>query len=425
VVGGWWLVSSVGCQVKTEGYRLPTTNHQTPATNINMNKIKLGLEVLFEEKIELLHGARVGLICNPTTVNHQWQHAADLFHAHSEINLTALFGPQHGIRGETQDNMIEWEGFRDRRTGVMAHSLYGTTRKPTEEMLRDVDVLVFDVQDVGTRVYTFIYTMALAMQACREFGKKMIVLDRPNPIGGADIEGYLLERGHESFVGMFPLPMRHGLTVAELAQLFNQAFGIGCELEVVPMRSYNRAWYFDETGAPWVIPSPNLPTLDGAIVYPGTVYLEGTMVSEGRGTTRPFELIGAPYADAYEVAEHLNGLALPGVHFRPHSFLPTFQKHAGEICHGVQPHVLSRADFKPVRAGIAVIKAFHDLYPNEFRWKEPPYEYELERLPFDVIAGTRQLRKQIEGRVSLLEIANSWQTDEATFRQQRAEFLLY
>ncbi len=390
-----------------------------------MHKIKLGLEILLEENLSSLRGARVGLICNPTTVNHAYQHAADLLHAHPEINLTTLFGPQHGIRGETQDNMIEWEGFRDRRTGVMAHSLYGATRKPNEEMLREVDVLIFDVQDVGTRVYTFIYTMALAMQACNEFGKKMIVLDRPNPIGGTQIEGNILERGHESFVGMFPIPMRHGMTVGELAQLFNQEFGIGCELEIVPMQGYNRAWYYDETDAPWIIPSPNLPTVDGCVVYPGTVFLEGTMISEGRGTTRPFELIGAPYADAYEIAKYLNDLNLPGVHFRLHSFLPTFQKHVGQICHGVQIHVLSRQDFKPVITGIAIIKAYHDLYPNEYAWKQPPYEYENDRLPFDVIAGTLKLRQQIEGGKTSAEIAASWEVGEKDFVALREKCLLY
>ncbi len=390
-----------------------------------MNKIKLGLEVLLAERLDLLRGARVGLICNPTSVNHQWQHAADLLHAHPAVNLTTLFGPQHGIRGETQDNMIEWAGFQDRRTGVMAHSLYGTTRQPTADMLREVDVLIFDVQDVGTRVYTFIYTMALAMQAARAFGKRFVVLDRPNPIGSTQIEGSLLEGGHESFVGMFPIPMRHGMTVAELARLFNREFGIGCELAVVPMQGYQREWYYDETDAPWIIPSPNLPTVDGCVVYPGTVFLEGTMISEGRGTTRPFELIGAPYAQAYEVAEYLNHLHLPGVHFRPHSFLPTFQKHAGQICHGIQIHVCSRQEFKPVLTGIAVIKALHDLYPQEFQWKEPPYEYELNRMPFDVIAGTKKLRKQIVARVPLNEIAAAWQADERAFSKQRQAFLLY
>jgi uncharacterized protein YbbC (DUF1343 family) len=390
-----------------------------------MNNITLGLEVLLSERIALLRLARVGLICNPATVDHRFQHAADLFHAHPEINLTALFGPQHGIRGETQDNMIEWEGFRDRRTGVMAHSLYGAVRKPTAEMLREVDVLVFDVPDVGTRVYTFIYTMALAMQAARECGRRMIVLDRPNPIGGLGLEGNILERGHESFVGMYPIPMRHGMTAGELALLFNQEFGIGCELEVVPMRGWSRELYLDETDAPWVLPSPNMPTVETAVVYPGAVFIEGTKISEGRGTTRPFELIGAPYADAYELAQQLNAAGLPGVYFRPHFFQPTFQKHAGQLCHGVQLHVLDRSEFKPVLTGIAVIRAIHDLYPAAFEWQSPPYEYVFDRLPFDVIAGSAKLRGQIEGGTSLAEIAESWREGEEKFARLREPYLLY
>ena len=390
-----------------------------------MNKITLGLEVLLAEKTELLRGARVGLICNPTTVDHHLRHAADLFRAHPDINLTALFGPQHGIRGETQDNMIEWEGFTDPRTGVRAYSLYGEVRKPTEAMLRDVDVLVFDIQDVGTRVYTFVYTMALAMGAAREHGQRVVVLDRPNPIGGLAVEGNILERGHESFVGMYPMPMRHGMTAAELALMFNQEFGIGCELEVVMMRGYWRGLWFDETDAPWVIPSPNMPTLDTATVYPGTVLVEGTMISEGRGTTRPFELNGAPYVDAYELAEELNHLQLPGVHFRPHSFQPTFQKHAGRLCHGVQIHVRSRESFKPVITGVALIKSIHDLYPHDFLWKDPPYEYVYDRLPFDVIAGTTRLRAQIEGGSSLEEIATEWRAGENSFIERRSKYLLY
>ncbi len=390
--------------------------------------ITLGLERLLGEEAARVRGARVGLICNPATVDSRFRHAADLFHGHADVNLTTLFGPQHGIRGETQDNMIEWEGFRDPRTGVMAHSLYGRTRKPTPEMLADLDVLVFDVQDVGTRVYTFIYTMALAMEAAREQGKRVIVLDRPNPIGGEAIEGNLLEAGHESFVGMYPIPMRHGMTVGELARMFNDAFGIGCDLEVVPMRGYRRELYFDETDAPWVLPSPNMPTVDTAVVYPGTVFIEGTKVSEGRGTTRPFEIDGSPGADAYELAGALNRLALPGVHFRPHSFLPTFQKHAGRLCHGVQIHVLDRQQFRPVIAGIALIKTMYDLYgaePDGFAWQEPPYEYVFDRLPFDVIAGSAALRRQIESGASIEEIAASWRAGEEAFRERRANYLLY
>lgn len=390
-----------------------------------MNYITLGLEVLLGERAELLRGARVGLICHPASVDHEFRHAADLFNECPDIKLAALFGPQHGIRGETQDNMIEWDAFHDARTGVMAWSLYGEVRKPTPEMLDGVDVLVCDVQDVGTRVYTFIYTMALAMQAAREAGKRFVVLDRPNPIGGLGIEGNLLESGHESFVGMFPLPMRHGMTIAELARMFNAEFGIGCDLEVVPMKGYRRNFWFDDTDARWVIPSPNMPTVETATVYPGMVFVEGTKFSEGRGTTRPFEINGAPYADAYQLAEHLNGLQLPGTHFRPHSFQPTFQKHAAQLCHGVQLHVTDRQVFTPVIAGIALIKAMHDLYPNDFKWQTPPYEYVYDRLPFDVIAGTAKLRAQIEGGASLEEIAASWRPGEQAFAERRRPYLLY
>jgi uncharacterized protein YbbC (DUF1343 family) len=390
-----------------------------------MNKISLGLEILLAERYSLISGSRIGLICNPATVEHSFQHATDLFHRHPDINLTALFGPQHGIRGETQDNMIEWNSFRDSRTGVMAYSLYGEVRKPTEEMLREVDTLVFDVQDVGTRVYTFNYTMALAMEAAREFGKRFVALDRPNPIGGLEIEGNILESGHESFVGMFPIPMRHGMTVAELARMFNEEFEIGCDLEVVPMGGYRREYWFDDTDAPWVIPSPNIPTPDTTKVYPGAVLVEGTKISEGRGTTRPFEINGAPYADSNQVAEYLNGLKLPGVYFRPHCFLPTFQKHAGSLCHGVQIHALDRDAFKPVITGVALIKAFHDLYPHDFQWQSPPYEYVHDRLPFDVIAGTTRLRGQIESGVSIQEIADSWGAGEKEFAERRKPYLLY
>ncbi len=390
-----------------------------------MNQVTLGLEVLLAQRTGTLKGGRVGLICNPSTVDGRFRHAADLFSSHSEIELTALYGPQHGIRGETQDNMVEWEGFKDPRTGVPAFSLYGTVRKPAAEMLDRVDLLVFDIQDVGTRVYTFVYTMALAMEAAREHGKRMIVLDRPNPIACHKIEGSLLTPGNESFVGMYPIPMRHGMTIGELALMFNKEFGIGCQLEVIPMQGYRRNFWFDETDAPWVIPSPNMPTPETAIVYPGTVYVEGTKLSEGRGTTRPFELNGAPYADSYEVAELLNGLGLPGVYFRPHSFLPTFQKHAGRLCHGVQIHVNDREAFRPVITGIALIKAFYDLYRDEFSWQDPPYEYVHDRLPFDVIAGGEALRRQIESGASVREIADSWASDELAFAQMRAPYLLY
>lgn len=386
--------------------------------------ITLGLEVFLNERSAEFRNIPIGLICNPATVDHSYRPAVELFARNPDLTVAALFGPQHGIHGETQDNMIEWESFLDARTGVMSYSLYGKVRKPTEKMLQDVDVLVFDLQDVGTRVYTFIYTMALAMEAAKSLGKRMIILDRPNPIGDA-VEGSLLERGHESFVGMYPIPMRHGMTVGELARMFNEEFGVDCDLEVVSMKNYRRDAYLDQTDAPWVLPSPNMPTIDAAIVYPGAVLLEGTKVSEGRGGTRPFEICGAPYVDSHELATALNGLQLPGVYFRPHSFQPTFQKFKGALCHGVQLHVLCRKSFRPVITGVAVIKTIRDLWPDEFEWQEQPYEYVYDRAPFDVIAGTFKLREQIESGVSLSEIADSWKQDETEFLERRAKYLLY
>jgi uncharacterized protein YbbC (DUF1343 family) len=387
--------------------------------------MKLGVEVLLESRVSLLDGARVGLIVHPASIDSQFEHTADLFHGHDRIDLTALFGPQHGIRGQTQDNMIEWQSFRDRRTGLPAHSLYGATRKPTPEMLSDVDVLVFDVQDVGTRVYTFIYTMALAMEAACELGKRFVVLDRPNPINGVQLEGNIHEREFRSFVGMFPIPMRHGMTIGELALMFNREFGIGCELEVVPMEGWKRSMWFEETGLPWILPSPNIPTIDAAVVYPGSVFLEGTSVSEGRGTTRPFEIIGAPFIDPYELTLELRGDALPGVIFRSMHFQPTFNKFAGELCGGIQIHVIDREQFRPVITGISIISAIRRLYPANFSWKEPPYEYVFDKLPFDVIAGSSQTRRQIETGKRGVEIDETWQQGLARFAELRNEYLIY
>ena len=387
--------------------------------------IKTGLEVLLESRLDLLDGARVGFIANPASINSRFEHAADLFHQHNRIHLTTLFGPQHGIRGETQDNMIDWQSFRDKHTGLPAYSLYGETRKPTTEMLSDVDTLVFDVQDVGTRVYTFIYTMALAMEAARESGKRFIVLDRPNPINGVQLEGNILEPEFSSFVGMFPIPMRHAMTVGELALMFNREFAIGCDLEVVKMQGWRRSIWYDETGLPWVMPSPNIPTADTTAVYPGSVLFEGAAVSEGRGTTRPFEIIGSPYIEPRALAEEVAKQHLPAVVFRPLHFEPTFHKFAGQLCGGVQIHVTDRGAFKPVITAVAIISAIRRLYPNDFAWRQPPYEYVCDKLPFDVINGSSRLREQIEAGSPLTEIEKGWQVDLNEFAKQREPFLLY
>ena len=387
--------------------------------------VELGLERLLEEGHSAIQGARAGLICNQASVDHSYHHAADLLHNHPDIQLRALFGPQHGIRGDVQDNMIETEHGVDRKTGLPVHSLYSETREPTDAMLQDVDVLVFDMQDVGCRIYTFIYTLANCMRAARRLGKKVLVCDRPNPINGSSIAGNILEPEYASFVGQFPLPTRHGMTVGELARMFNEHFQIGCDLEVIPMRGWKRTFWHDDTDAPWVMPSPNMPTLDSATVFPGAVHFEGTQVSEGRGTTKPFELIGAPYIDPDAYADQLNALGLSGVFFRSCAFQPTFQKHAGVTCGGVQIHVTDRDSFEPWLAGIAMTKLIHDMYRDEFRWKESPYEYVYDKNPFDVISGTAKIREAFEKGTPLDEIENETKVPLEEFKELREAYLLY
>ncbi len=387
--------------------------------------VVLGVERLLQNEIDALRGARVGLVCNQASVDHGFLHAADLFHEHDAVNLTALFGPQHGIRGDVQDNMIETAHATDRKTGLPVYSLYSETREPTEEMLRDVDVIVFDLQDVGTRIYTFVYTMANCMRAAKKYGKKVIVCDRPNPINGQRTEGVVLDPAFASFVGQYAIATRHGMTAGELARMFNEHFGIGCDLQVVRMSGWSRDLWYDQTDGPWVLPSPNMPTLDAATVFPGTVHLEGTQMSEGRGTTRPFELVGAPYIDAEDYAQALQALNLPGVYFRACVFVPTFQKHAGQACGGVQIHVTNRNHLKPAITGIAVVKTAFDMYRDDFRWKDPPYEYEYEKNPFDVIAGTDKVREAIESGMSVAAIERSWEPALAEFERLRSQFLLY
>ena len=372
-----------------------------------------------------LDGKRVGVVCNPASVDGELRHVADLFARHPKVKLAALFGPQHGFRSDVQDNMIETGHGQDDVRRVPVYSLYSETREPTAGMLAGLDALVIDLQDVGSRIYTFIYTMANCLVAARRHGVKAIVCDRPNPIGGTDVEGPMLVRGFESFVGQYPIPMRHGMTIGELAQLLNGEFGIGAKLEVIKMDGWTRDMYFDATGLPWVMPSPNMPTLDTAIVYPGTVLFEGTNVSEGRGTTRPFEITGAPWPIAGRFAEQMNAIGLAGVFFRPAVFEPTFQKHAKTACAGCQMHVLDRRVFKPVEAGVALIAAYRAADPTQFAWRQPPYEYEHTKMPIDILAGSSELREQIDAGTSARDIARSWTASADAFRKIRARFLLY
>jgi uncharacterized protein YbbC (DUF1343 family) len=388
--------------------------------------VTLGSTALFNSG--RLRGKRIGIISNPASVDHNLEHIVDLAVADSALNVTALFGPQHGFRSDVQDNMIEtphaeFDGGGRRR--IPLYSLYSDTREPTADMLHDIDVMVVDLQDIGTRIYTYAYTMSNAMRACKRRGINVIVCDRPNPIGGIEIEGITLEPGNESFVGLFPIPTRHGMTIGELAQLFNEEFGIGAELEVSRLQGWSRDMYADQTGLPWVMPSPNIPTLDTAIAFPGTVHIEGTNASEGRGTTRPFELVGAPWIKAEPFAAALNARRLPGVKFRPVVFEPTFQKHARVACGGCQIHVLDRAAFKPALTGVAIIAEMRAADPASFAWKPPPYEYEHDKQPIDVIAGAKWFREMIDGGERAETIARRWETSAAEFQARRQRFLLY
>jgi uncharacterized protein YbbC (DUF1343 family) len=387
-----------------------------------MTPVRLGSDLLLAST--RLAGARVGIVCNHASVDRGYRHIVDRLAAAPDISLGAIFGPQHGFRSDVQDNMIETPHGDDAARRVPIYSLYSETREPTAEMLRGLDALVIDLQDIGARIYTYIYTMANCMRAAARHHVPVIVCDRPNPIGGA-VEGETLVPGFESFVGQFPIPMRHGMTIGELARLFNDAFAIGAELEVIAMDGWRRDMYFDATGVPWVMPSPNMPTLESAVVYPGTVLFEGTMLSEGRGTTRPFELLGAPWIDAERFAAAMNTLALPGVHFRPAMFEPTFQKHAKQACGGCQIHVVDRERFEPVITGVALIATFRKLDPARFAWRQPPYEYEHDKLPIDILAGSDVLRRQVEGGMPIADIAASWRADEAAFRARRQPYLLY
>jgi uncharacterized protein YbbC (DUF1343 family) len=384
-----------------------------------------GIDRLLTADRGLIAGRRVGLLCNPASVDARFRHTADRLFEDPDLTLAALFGPQHGFRSDLQDNMVETPHACDARRRVPVFSLYSETREPTPQMLEKIDVLLVDLQDVGTRVYTFVYTMANCMRAAARQGIPVVVCDRPNPIGGDAVEGACLRQPWTSFVGQFPIPMRHGMTIGELAQMFNDAFGIGAELSVVPLEGWQRSMYLDETGLPWVIPSPNLPTLDSAVVYPGAVLFEGTILSEGRGTTRPFEIIGAPWIDGDRLADAMNDRRLPGVHFRPVFFEPTFQKHAKRSCGGCQIHVLDRRAFAPLSTAVHLIDEFRQQDPERFGWRQPPYEYEHDKEPIDILYGTDLLRRAFADGDSIASLVASWRAEEERFRRDREAYLLY
>lgn len=372
-----------------------------------------------------MRGGRVGLVANPASVDSTYIHAVDRLAASPGIHLSAVFGPQHGARGDQQDNMIESEHAFDERLRIPVYSLYSEHRKPTPEMLADIDALICDLPDIGCRPYTFASTMILCMQACAEQGKAFVVLDRPNPIGGLEVEGNVLDPEFRSFIGLIPIPMRHGFTIGELAEFVNRECKVGAQLEVIALCGWNRSLWQDETTIPWVMPSPNMPTVSTAAVYPGTVLIEGTNLSEGRGTCRPFEFVGAPFLDGDSLAAYLNEFQLAGVAFRPAWFRPTFDKWVGELCGGVQVHVTDRGRFKPFLAGVAILKAAMELGGAKFSWRQPPFEYEWQKLPIDILCGTDRVRLKLESGESLRDIEEYCAADVARFEPLRQEYLRY
>jgi len=371
----------------------------------------------------LLRGRRLGLIANPSSVTHDFEHAALALRRTRGVKLVALFGPEHGIWANAQD-LIEVEDSKDGKTGLPVWSLYGRTRVPTAEMLENLDALVFDVQDVGSRYYTFIYTMLHAMQACAAHGKALYVLDRPNPLGGVAVDGNGLDPAFRSFVGMHPLATRHGMTVGELALLFRAELQLDVALHVVELQGWRREMDFDDTGLPWVMPSPNMPSVETAFVYPGGCLVEGTNLSEGRGTTRPFEVVGAPWLDPWALADAMNRERIPGVRFRATYFTPTFQKHADRVCGGVGIHVTDRGRFPAFAAYLLLIEHARRLDPRRFAWREPPYEYEFLKPPIDILGGTDKVRRAIE-RGGVRSLFPGWKREIAEFRRRRKRFLLY
>ncbi|MEW5725659.1 MAG: DUF1343 domain-containing protein [Thermodesulfobacteriota bacterium] len=369
--------------------------------------------------------ATLGLLANQASVGPDYGHAVSYIDRAFPGRLKVLFGPQHGYLGEKQDNMVESAHGREAGAGRPVYSLYGETRRPTPEMLAGLDALLVDMVDVGTRVYTFVWTMAYCLEAAARAGVKVVVLDRPNPVGGREIEGNLLQPDCASFVGLYPLPMRHGLTVAELALYIADRLSPRPELEVIKMEGWRREMYFADTGLPWVLPSPNMPTPETAWLYPGQVIWEGTNVSEGRGTTRPFHFFGAPFIDPEAVKAELDSRGLEGVVFRTASFEPSFNKHQGRLCHGFELHPQSRETFKPYLTSLTLLEIIMRTYPDEFALKEPPYEYEFERCPLDLILGDRSVRQGLEKGRTAGELEAGWAPELLRFREERRQYLLY
>lgn len=383
---------------------------------VMMVKVKSGIDNI-DKYLNIFDGKRVGLITNPTGVNSEFKSTVDVMK--EKTNLVALYGPEHGIRGDIQAGQ-KVGNYIDEKTGIQVYSLYGKNKKPSQEILSGIDVLAYDIQDVGARFYTYLYTMAYAMQSAAEFGKTFVVFDRPNPIGGEEVEGNILDTEYKSFVGLYPIPQRYGLTVGELAKFFNEEFKIGCDLVVVPIENWKRSMYYDETGLPFIMPSPNMPTIETSIVYTGTTIFEGTNISEGRGTTRPFEIIGAPWLDAFKLADDMNNMKMDGVHFRPVYFTPTFSKQKDLLCRGVELHITDRKVFKPVKAGISLFYKIREMSGDKLEIIKP---YTKTGKHFiDYLTGCSYIR---ENKYDLKTVLDMWSREADEFKNTKKKYEIY
>ena len=390
-----------------------------------MKSIRTGLECFIAWPPKWLRGYRLGILCNHASVDTSFQHARKLIQNAFPGQISALFSPQHGFFSEKQDNMVESADTKDAALQVPVYSLYGASRVPTRQMFDTIDTLIVDLQDVGTRVYTYASTISYCLETAKKLDKDVVLLDRPNPLAGMAVEGNCLESDLSSFVGRYPIPMRHGMTMGELALMMNQHFGIGCRLHVVPMEGWRRRMYFPDTRLPWVAPSPNLPTFNSAMVYPGQIIWEGTNVSEGRGTTQPFEYFGAPYLDPGKLQSVLKVKSLPGITLREIYFEPTSNKWAGSLCKGFQIHVLSPDSYKPYETSLLLLQTILSCHEEDFKWKQPPYEYEYEKMPIDLIVGSSDIRERIEKQEDLEHIVKSWEADLERFKILSRKFYLY
>lgn len=390
-----------------------------------MAKVITGLENLIAEPQQWLNGKRIGLLCNPASVDARMQHAKYLLNQKFPGQLTALFSPQHGLFAEKQDNMIESDDFIDNELKIPVFSLYGKTRVPTPQMFDHIDVLIIDLLDVGTRVYTFTSTLSYCLEVAAKQNKEVIVLDRPNPVNGIQVEGNCLCRSVSSFVGRYPIPMRHGLTMGEYAAYINQSFNINCQLKIISMTGWRRKMYFQDTGLPWILPSPNLPTPASAMVYPGQVIWEGTNISEGRGTALPFEQFGAPFINIDKIISFIKGPHVPGGLLRPVAFEPTSNKWAGKVCNGFQLHITDPYQFEPYLTSLHLLQAIIFHHKDQFQWKSPPYEYEWEKLPMDMIIGNDVIRRQLENLDNIQSIRKGWANELDEYRLSAKKFYLY